>query len=101
MNGLERDYAYQLWLRQRAGEVRSYAFEGIKLRLGFDAWYTPDFAPVWLADDTVEIHECKGRWREAARVRIKAAAALHPIFRFVAVTRTQGVWRFESIPSWP
>lgn len=96
MNGLEERYADVLWLRQRAGEVRRYWFEPMKLLLGSGAYYKVDFV-VWFADDTVECHEVKGFWREAARVRIKTAATAYPIFRFLAVQFKKGEWKFETI----
>ena len=96
MNKTEKRYADHLWLRKKAGEVRRYEFEPIKLRLGNDSWYTPDFL-VELSDDTVEIHEVKGFWREAARVRIKVAATGFPLFRFVAVQWVDRNWKFEEI----
>ena len=104
MNEYERAYSMLLYMRQKAGEVRSYQFEGMKLRVGIGAWYTPDFAPIWMGDDTVEIHEVKGFWREAARVRIKSAAMLFPIFTFYAVTsprRGGWSWNVERIPAHP
>ena len=33
----------------------------------------------------LELHECKGFWRDDARVKIKVAASLYP-FKFIAVT---------------
>lgn len=96
MNRTEEKYAELLWIRQRAGEVRRYWFEPFKLRLGPTTFYTPDFA-LWMVDDTVEVHEVKGFWRDDARVKFKTAAQAFPIFRFVAVQLVKGVWTFEQI----
>jgi len=43
-----------------------------------------------------EIHETKGHWREAARVRIKVAADLYPWFKFVAVKWDKKQWVYED-----
>jgi hypothetical protein len=95
MNKLERDYAQRLELERLAGVWQWWAFEPIKLRLANGAWYKPDFCMIDTADCLV-IHETKGHWREAARVRIKVAAELYP-FRFVAVTRPKGGdWTFTQ-----
>ena len=101
MNKTERAYADQLYALQLAKEIISYEFEGVKLRLGKGAWYTPDFLVV--TPERFELHEVKGFWREAARVRIKTAAAKHPYFKFIVVKydkpsrRAIGSWKIEEI----
>lgn len=98
MNGLERDYSGRLEARRLAGEIQTWRFEEVKFRLGRGAVYTPDFEVV-LADGTLEYHEVKGRWMEAARVRIKVAASRFSDRRFVVVKRPRknGPWEFEEI----
>lgn len=86
MNGQETEYARMLEARRMGGEILWWGFQTIKLRIGHAAWYTPDFQ-VLLALGQIEIHEFKGHWEEAARVRIKAAAGLYPWLRFVAVRK--------------
>ena len=96
MNGLESAYAAHLRNRQLAGEVRWFAFEPLRLAIATGrrrAFYTPDFVVV-LADGSTEVHETKGHWREAARVRIKVAAGLYP-WPFVGVRRVDGRWEYE------
>lgn len=85
MNGTERDYGAILTARQIAGEVAWFKFEGLKLRLADNTFYTPDFA-VMAADGVMECHEVKGHWQDDARVKIKVAATLYP-FRFLAVRK--------------
>ncbi len=94
-NDTERRYATNLNLRVQAGEVHTWKYEEHKLKLGDGAWYTPDFLVI-LADGTVEIHEVKGMWREAAKVRIKVAATHHPYFRFIAIQYINGGWVRET-----
>ncbi len=65
------------------GEVMWFRFEGVKLRLADNTFYTPDFA-VMRADGQLEMHEVKGFWEDDARVKIKVAAEQYP-FRFIAV----------------
>jgi hypothetical protein len=83
MNKTEAAYAATLQDRQTAGLVRWYRFEGVKLRLAQNCFYTPDFA-VMNAHDELEMHEVKGFWSDDARAKIKVAAAFYP-FRFIAV----------------
>lgn len=85
MNKLERDYSQLLELRKHSGEIDWWVYDGIRLRLTADdkAFYTPDFT-VMLADGTLEIHETKGHWEQAALLRIKFAADKFP-FRFIAI----------------
>ena len=83
MNKSEAAYAAHLALQQRVGAVLWYRFEGLKLRLADNTFYTPDFA-VMMASGEIELHEVKGHWEDDARVKIKVAAEQYP-FRFVAV----------------
>jgi hypothetical protein len=83
MNKGEAAYNQHLWQRFNAGEILWHKFEGIKLRLADNTFYTCDFA-VLAADCTLELHEYKGHWLDDAKVKIKIAASLYP-FRFIAV----------------
>jgi len=85
MNLTEAQYDLLLDARRHHGEVLWYKFEGLKLRLADNTFYTPDFA-VMAADGVIECHEVKGHWQEDARVKIKVAASLYP-FRFIAVRK--------------
>jgi predicted nuclease of restriction endonuclease-like RecB superfamily len=98
MNKTEAEYGKLLALRQQAGEVAWHLFEGVKLRLADNTFYTPDFA-VMRADGQMEMHEVKGFWQDDARVKIKVAAERFP-FRFLAVKkrakRDGGGWETEE-----
>lgn len=83
LNKTEEAYQRELELRWSAGEVLWFKFEGLKLRLADNTFYTPDFA-VMLSDYTIECHEVKGFWQDDARAKIKIAADMYP-FRFIAV----------------
>lgn len=98
MNKTEEAYARDLEMRRAAGEVAWYKFEGMKLRLADNTFYSPDFS-VMLTDGHMEMHEVKGFWRDDARAKIKIAADLFP-FRFIAVTKRAkkngGGWDVEE-----
>lgn len=98
MNKTEAAYAATLDARRYSGEVAWFKFEGVKLRLADNTFYTPDFA-VMLANGALEMHEVKGFWQDDARVKIKIAADLYPIC-FVAVRaktkKEGGSWEFEK-----
>ena len=83
MNKTETAYSAHLKLLQAAGEILWHRFEGLKLRLADNTFYTPDFA-VMAADGVIECHEVKGFWEDDARVKIKVAADQYP-FRFIAI----------------
>lgn len=83
MNKTEEAYGRHLEALKHAGEVAWYKFEGIKLRLADNTFYTPDFA-VMLADGRLQCHETKGFWTDDARVKIKVAADIYP-FEFIAI----------------
>ena len=98
MNKTEAAYEAHLALLQHAGEIQWRKFEGLKLRLADNTFYTPDFA-VMAADGVIECHEVKGFWQDDARAKIKVAADLYP-FRFLAVRakakKDGGGWAMES-----
>lgn len=98
MNKTEAAYAATLDQRRTAGEVAWFKFEGIKLRLADNTFYTPDFF-VMLASGQLEAHEVKGYWQEDARAKIKIAADMYPI-RFVAIRvrakKDGGGWAVEE-----
>lgn len=98
MNKTEAAYAATLDGRRHAGEVAWFKFEGVKLRLADNTFYTPDFA-VMLSDGALEMHEVKGFWQDDARAKIKIAADLYPM-RFIAVKvrpkKEGGGWILEE-----
>lgn len=100
MNGTEAEYATLLEANRLAGEIRSWRFERIRFVLADRCTYTPDFEVV-LPDGTLEYHECKGFWRDDARVKIKVAAREFADRRFIAVQKRPkkrgGGWDVEEI----
>jgi len=96
LNKTEEAYQKYLDLLQKTGEVLWFKYEGLKLRLADNTFYTPDFA-VMAADGTLECHEVKGNfWTDDARVKIKVAASLYP-FRFLSARKVKGgKWEFET-----
>jgi hypothetical protein len=97
-NKTESAYEDVLRMRQHAGEILWYRFEGIKFRLADNTFYSPDFV-VMLNSGEIEAHEVKGFWTDDARVKIKVAAAQYP-FRFVAIKakakKNGGGWEMEE-----
>lgn len=97
MNRTEAAYAEHLE-RIKGTVIAWYRFEGVKLRLADNTFYTPDFA-VMLMDGTMECHEIKGFWRDDAKVKIKVAAEMYP-FRFLALKakpkKDGGGWSVEE-----
>lgn len=85
MNATEREYE-QLFLGKLV-----HRYEAVTLRLGDDCRYTPDFMVI-AEDDVVELHEVKGHWRDDAKVKIRVAAEMYPMFRFKAFSKTKGKW---------
>ena len=97
-NKTEALYETMLEDMRVAGDVLWYRFEGVKLRLADNTFYTPDFA-VMLSTGVMEMHEVKGFWQDDARVKIKVAADLYP-FRFIAARplskKDGGGWQIEA-----
>jgi hypothetical protein len=83
MNKVEASYGDLLKLRQIAGEVAWYQYEGITLKLAPDTRYTPDFV-VMTSEGFLECHEVKGFMRDDAHVKLKCAANMFP-FKFYLI----------------
>jgi len=98
MNKTEAAYAEYLKQLQAVGGILWHKFEGVKLRLADNTFYSPDFA-VMQADGQLEMHEVKGFWQDDARVKIKVAADMYP-FKFVALKprakKHGGGWEVEE-----
>lgn len=93
MNKTEAAYANRLEALKRAEqEVKSWAFEAVKLRLADGTFYTPDFLVELVEPGPLELHEVKGFWRDDARVKFKVARELFPMFRFRAFRRAGAGW---------
>ena len=96
----EQAYARHLDFEKWIGDIADFSYEPEKLEIGIGAVYTPDFR-VTMTDGAIEFHEVKGYRREAAMVRIKAAALRYPDRRFVLVTKVGGEWKHTPIGAKP
>ena len=98
MNKTESAYSQYLETLRHAGEIVWFKFEGVKLRLADNTFYTPDFM-VMGANGLIEMHEVKGFWMDDARAKIKIAADMYP-FRFLAIKakakKNGGGWDQEN-----
>ena len=98
MNKTESAYSQYLETLRHAGEIVWFKFEGVKLRLADNTFYTPDFV-VMGANGMIEMHEVKGFWLDDARAKIKIAADMYP-FRFLAIKakakKNGGGWEQED-----
>ena len=98
MNKTEAAYALRLQALVHDGKILWHRFEGLKLRLADNTFYTPDFA-VMACDGVMECHEVKGYMMEDANVKIKVAAEMYP-FRFIVVRakakKHGGGWETED-----
>lgn len=94
MNKTEQRYYDYLTLLQKAGEIDSFGYEKIKLKLANLTTYTPDFLVV--KDGIIELHEVKGFWEDDARVKIKVAAEQFYYFKFIAIKLVKGAWVIED-----
>lgn len=89
MNETEKRYAAILDIKQKAGEVLWYKFEGLKLRLADNTFYSPDFF-VMTNDYELQVHEVKGSaaiFEDDAKVKVKVAADMYPFKFFVAFSK--------------
>ncbi len=97
MNGVEKRYYAHLISQFHAGHVRRVDRCPENFRLAENTYYLPDFRVV-LPDGTIEFHETKGTKRKTVKgpagpalhhekgwLKLKIAAALHPMYRFLLV----------------
>lgn len=109
MNLGELAYAAHLELERLEGRIMLWQYQPMRLRLGANLYYTPDFlvlrpgAPQNTAG--LEMHEYKGFWRDDARAKIKMAASVYPWIVFLAIRkklkRDGGGFAVEMIRSRP
>ena len=91
----EDEYAQVLKLKKAAGEIVSWSYESVRLRVAESNWYTPDFLVI--TEDELQFHEVKGFQREAGMLRLRTAAYQHRAFRFFLVTKKAGQWLVEEV----
>ena len=99
LNKTEQSYQDHLELLMRAGEILWYKFEGLKLRLADNTFYTPDFF-VMMASGQLEAHEVKGFAMDDSVVKIKVAAEIFPFVFKMAKVRPKklgGGWDIKVI----
>src|SRR5262249_48727661 len=89
MNKTEEAYSTHLQGLVIAGEIQWFKFEALKLRLADNTFCSPDLL-VMTAARELEVHEVKGFWEDDARVKIKVAASLFPMLRFIAAKKAKG-----------
>lgn len=98
-NKTEAAYEAVLETRKRAGEILWYRFEGIKLRLADNTFYSPDFF-VMLASGELEAHEVKGFFMGDGKAKVKIAAEMYP-FRFYVIRakakKDGGGWDIQEV----
>lgn len=99
MNKTERAYDGLLQTLHACGDVSWWKFEGVKLRLADNTFFTVDFF-VMRSSGQLECHEVKGGfWTDDSRVKIKVAASLYP-FKFIAAQplakANGGGWKIEE-----
>ena len=91
---LEERYHAHLLAEVKQGRLDRVDYEPVRLRLAEGCWYTPDFRVI--RNGQTEFYETKGFMREAARVRLRVAAELHP-YPFYLVRADGAGWRIESV----
>lgn len=95
MNKTEAAWEQVLELQKKAGQIRDYGFQRLKLKLADSTFYTPDFHVV-RQDGELEIQEIKGFWEDDARVKIKVTAEQYPWLHVVAISRNgANAWKEE------
>jgi hypothetical protein len=105
MNKSEQFYSTALDLRKKAGEIKNWKFEAIKLKLADRCTYTPDFN-VEMANGDLVMVEVKKVWKghnaphfeDDAVVKIKVAAELFPWFIFYASWWDGSQWSYRLYP---
>jgi hypothetical protein len=95
MNKTEQAYAAHLELIKASGDVLWWKFEGVKLRLAHNTFYTCDFM-LLRRDGQIIMDEIKGFMTDDAAVKIKVAASLYP-FQFRIIRKSGGMWKITNV----
>lgn len=98
MNKTEAAYAVTLEERRIVGDILWYRFEGVKLRLADNTFYSPDFV-VMDKEGLISLHEVKGYWEDDARVKVKVIAEMYPFPIYAVTARAKkhgGGWGVEE-----
>lgn len=90
LNKLERRFLAKL--RSETDKWQYIGVQEITLRLGFDCRFTVDFHAVRFSGSIVMFETKGGFFRDDARVKLYAAAAKFPYFRFVLVRWENNQW---------
>lgn len=99
LNKTEKAYEDVLKSLLISGEILWYKFEGLKLRLADNTFYTPDFF-IMKSDGQLEAHEVKGFAMDDSVVKIKVAAEIFPFVFKMAKVRPKklgGGWDIKVI----
>ena len=94
MTQTESGFAMFLEAQRRTGEIHSYKFEGVTLRLADNCRYTPDFlVVVSLSPLKIRLVEVKGRhvWDDS-KVKYKVAKDLYPWAEWQLWQKAKGRW---------
>jgi hypothetical protein len=95
MNRTEAAYAAHLELLKASGDVLWWKFEGVKLRLAHNTFYTCDFM-LLKRDGQVCMDEVKGFMTDDAAVKIKVAASIYP-FQFRIIRKSGSMWKIINV----
>lgn len=94
----EREYAAYLAQEQLRGRIIHWVYEPVRFLLADKSTYKPDFL-VQPNYGKLEVHEVKGFWRRDARTKIKIAARMFPMFRWLGIRKVNGLWDVEEFYS--
>lgn len=95
MNKTESAYAAHLESLRRSGDILWWKFEGVKLRLAHNTFYTCDFM-LLKRDGQVCMDEVKGYMTDDAAVKIKVAASMYP-FQFRIIRKKGSFWTHANV----
>jgi len=99
MNKTEAAYADLLEARKVAGEILSWKFHPMNVRLANNTFYEVDFLVV-TKDLELQIHETKGTYTtQVGNMKIKLCAEVLPFFRFIKCIKQAGKdggWKFKE-----
>jgi hypothetical protein len=98
MNKTEAEYSTILEAQKRVGQIESYDYEVMTLKIAHDCRLTPDFLVINSLGE-IELHEIKGGLiREDAAVKLKVAASRFP-FRFKLCQKKGKNWTITEVTS--
>ncbi len=97
-NQLELAFGERIHMARILDEIHDFWLKPFVLRIGPSMTFEPDFMVLDGSEGKTWIIDTKGQWVDGdSRIKIKIASEKFPQWRWLIVTRPDGVWRAKEV----